>query len=197
MTQNERLTNLEAKNDLPFETLDLAIDTFRPGELPLVFRVLIIHESGLPLFTRDFIEGESAAFGDPLMIGGFISAMATFATTTMASSVTDIGIGTHRLFLLRHRELVFAAIAESSGTPNTRFTSMNEFLHAIAEAFEIVNDIRKVSGTLSAEAAMKFFEKKLDHAILGTTVNNVRTEGELHNLDPFLFSKPNSNNTKT
>ena len=105
---------------------------------------------------------ETGAIPYVLMIGGFISAMATFATTTMASSVTDIGIGTHRLFLLRHRELVFAAIAESSTAPNTRFTSMNEFLHAIAEAFEIVNDIRKVSGTLSAEAAMKFFEKSLD-----------------------------------
>jgi len=187
--------NPEAVPGDPFGSLGLLIDTFSSEDLPQIYRILIIHESGLPLFTREF-PGEGLTFTpvdfDPLMIGGFISAMASFASTTMASTITDIGIGTLRLFLLRYQDLVFAAIADSSFPNMHMVLTVNEFLHAVAEAFEIINDIRRVSGALSPDSALKLFESKLDRAVLGKPLPAGQQSVLMKSLDPFTYEMESS-----
>lgn len=78
-----------------------------------IYSLYILTREGLPLIERNYKGSSNSTFGsDSLLVAGFFSAIAKFASEKISGLLSDIGFHTIRLFFDFTEELIFILVFE-------------------------------------------------------------------------------------
>ncbi|MHA2296261.1 MAG: hypothetical protein ACXAEU_25805 [Candidatus Hodarchaeales archaeon] len=140
-----------------------------------ILHFFILEDRGLPFFIRNYSESTFSDI-DPLILSGFISAMETFAVTSMNSQVTDIGLKGLRLYLMHIEELIYVIAIKGSANNLSEddYSRVTLILKKLRDAFKLMVDIFQLSGDFDKS---KIINNDDLMASFGSTADNIILEG--------------------